>query len=152
MYLVCYSRILVITLYSGHIFVYYASMLRCWHLVWILVRTDHPCLGVGCHTRILNINMTRKYTLLKYLSSMYYGRELSHVCGYAWELGMTFYGKEILHFWRYWKIILFLRLWVIPILVDYETSCIRKTISLSFHAHNERPNQRLYTSCAWIWL
>jgi hypothetical protein len=28
---------------------YYASMLQCWHLVWILVRTDHPCLGVGCH-------------------------------------------------------------------------------------------------------
>jgi hypothetical protein len=25
-------------------------MLRCWHLVWILVRTDHPCLGVGCHS------------------------------------------------------------------------------------------------------
>jgi hypothetical protein len=24
-------------------------MLWCWHLVWILVRTDHPCLGVGCH-------------------------------------------------------------------------------------------------------
>jgi hypothetical protein len=32
---------------------YYASMLRCWHLVWILVRTDHPCLGVGCHTMSL---------------------------------------------------------------------------------------------------
>jgi hypothetical protein len=31
---------------------YYASMLRCWHLIWILVRTDHPCLGVGCHTPI----------------------------------------------------------------------------------------------------
>jgi hypothetical protein len=29
---------------------YYASMLRYWHLKWILVRTDHPCLGVGCHT------------------------------------------------------------------------------------------------------
>jgi hypothetical protein len=29
---------------------YYASMLQCWHLVWILVMTDHPCLGVGCHT------------------------------------------------------------------------------------------------------
>jgi hypothetical protein len=29
---------------------YYASMLRCWHLVCILVRTDHPCLGLGCHT------------------------------------------------------------------------------------------------------
>jgi hypothetical protein len=26
-------------------------MLRCWHLVWILVKTDHPCLGVGCHIR-----------------------------------------------------------------------------------------------------
>jgi hypothetical protein len=28
---------------------YYASTLWCWHLVWILIRTDHPCLGVGCH-------------------------------------------------------------------------------------------------------
>jgi hypothetical protein len=28
---------------------YYASMLQCCHLVWILVRTDHPYLGVGCH-------------------------------------------------------------------------------------------------------
>jgi hypothetical protein len=28
---------------------YYASMLLCWHLVWILIRTNHPCLGVGCH-------------------------------------------------------------------------------------------------------
>jgi hypothetical protein len=28
---------------------YYASMLRCWHLIWILVMIDHPCLGVGCH-------------------------------------------------------------------------------------------------------
>jgi hypothetical protein len=36
-------------MYSGHVCVYYASMLRCWHLVWILVRTDHPCLGVGCN-------------------------------------------------------------------------------------------------------
>jgi hypothetical protein len=45
----CNSRIHVTTLYSGHVCVYYASMLQCWHLVWILVRTDHPCLGVGCH-------------------------------------------------------------------------------------------------------
>jgi hypothetical protein len=29
---------------------YYASMLRCWHLIWILVRTNHPYLGVGCHS------------------------------------------------------------------------------------------------------
>jgi hypothetical protein len=50
MYLFCNSRILVITLYSGHVCLYYASMLRCWHLIWILVRTDHPCLGVGRHT------------------------------------------------------------------------------------------------------
>jgi hypothetical protein len=28
---------------------HYASILRCWHLVWILVRTNHRCLGVGCH-------------------------------------------------------------------------------------------------------
>jgi hypothetical protein len=28
-------------------------MLQCWHLVWILVRTDHPCLGVGWHTRLI---------------------------------------------------------------------------------------------------
>jgi hypothetical protein len=29
---------------------YYASMLRCWHLVRILVRTDHPYLGMGYHS------------------------------------------------------------------------------------------------------
>jgi hypothetical protein len=50
MYLFCNSRIHVITLYSDHVCVYYASMLQCWQLVWILVRADHPCLGVGCHT------------------------------------------------------------------------------------------------------
>jgi hypothetical protein len=50
MYLFCNSRIHLITLYSGHVCVYYASMLRCWHLVWILVMIDHPCLGVGSHT------------------------------------------------------------------------------------------------------
>jgi hypothetical protein len=52
----CNSRIYVITLYSGHVCVYYASMLRCWHLVRILVRTDHPCLGVGCHTETLSLD------------------------------------------------------------------------------------------------
>jgi hypothetical protein len=52
MYLFCNSRIHVITLYSGHVCVYYAPMLRCWHLVQILVRTDHPCLGVRCHNRL----------------------------------------------------------------------------------------------------
>jgi hypothetical protein len=31
---------------------YYASMLQCWHLIWILVRTDHPCLGVRYHISI----------------------------------------------------------------------------------------------------
>jgi hypothetical protein len=29
---------------------YYVSMLRCWQLVRILVRTNHPCLRVGRHT------------------------------------------------------------------------------------------------------
>jgi hypothetical protein len=51
MYLFCNSRIHVITLYSGHVCVYYASMLRCWHLIWIRIRIDHPCLGVGCHKK-----------------------------------------------------------------------------------------------------
>jgi hypothetical protein len=32
---------------------YYVSMLWCWHLVWILVRSDHPCLGVRCHSTSL---------------------------------------------------------------------------------------------------
>jgi hypothetical protein len=32
---------------------YYALIFWCWHLVWILVRTDHPCLGVGCHMGII---------------------------------------------------------------------------------------------------
>jgi hypothetical protein len=32
---------------------YYASMLRYWHLIWILVRTDHPYLGVRCHRIVL---------------------------------------------------------------------------------------------------
>jgi hypothetical protein len=50
MYLFCKSRIHVITLYSDHVCMYYASMLQCWHLIWILVRTDHPCLGVACHS------------------------------------------------------------------------------------------------------
>jgi hypothetical protein len=50
MYFLWNSKFHVITLYSGHVCVYYASMLRCWHHVWILVRTYHPCLGVGCHS------------------------------------------------------------------------------------------------------
>jgi hypothetical protein len=43
---------------------YYASMLQYWHLIWILVRTNHPCLGVGCHThthfKILHIESLEK--------------------------------------------------------------------------------------------
>jgi hypothetical protein len=30
---------------------YYASMLRCWQLIRILVRTNYPYLRVGCHNR-----------------------------------------------------------------------------------------------------
>jgi hypothetical protein len=29
---------------------------------------------------------------------MYYGRELSRIYGYTWELDLMFYEKEILHF------------------------------------------------------
>jgi hypothetical protein len=53
MYLFCNSKIHVITLYSDHVYVHYASMLQCWHLVWFLVMTDHHCLGVGCHNRLI---------------------------------------------------------------------------------------------------
>jgi hypothetical protein len=62
MYLFCNSRIHVITLYSSHVCVYYAPMLRCWHLVWILVGIDHPCLGVGCHktTRTVFVSLASK--------------------------------------------------------------------------------------------
>jgi hypothetical protein len=31
---------------------YYASMLRCWQLVRILVRTNHPYLWVECHNKL----------------------------------------------------------------------------------------------------
>jgi hypothetical protein len=30
---------------------YYVSTLRCWQLIMILVKTNHPCLRVGHHTR-----------------------------------------------------------------------------------------------------
>jgi hypothetical protein len=54
MYLFCNSITHVITFYSGHVCVYYASTLRCWHLIWILVSTDHPCLGVEYHNMSTN--------------------------------------------------------------------------------------------------
>jgi hypothetical protein len=40
-------------------------------------------------TMILNISMATKYTWLKDLLSMYYGKELSHVCEYTRELDLT---------------------------------------------------------------
>jgi hypothetical protein len=57
MHLFCNSRIHVITLYSGYVCVYYVSMLRCWHLVWILVRIGHPCLRVRCHRWTMYLRM-----------------------------------------------------------------------------------------------
>jgi hypothetical protein len=53
---------------------------------------------------------------------MYYERGLSHICGYTQELEVIFYEKEILHFYVYYKMILFLRLQATPISVDHETS------------------------------
>jgi hypothetical protein len=38
---------------------------------------------------------------------MYYGRKLSHFCGYTRELHLTFYKKEILHLCVYWKTTLY---------------------------------------------
>jgi hypothetical protein len=54
MYLFYNLRIHVITLYSGHLCVYYTLILWCWHLVCILVSIDLTCLGVGCHIRQLS--------------------------------------------------------------------------------------------------
>jgi hypothetical protein len=63
---------------------------------------------------------------------------------------MTFYGKEILHFCGYWQTILFVKLWSTPILVDDDTDCVGKIISLSLHAYKEHPNQRSYVFYALI--
>jgi hypothetical protein len=38
---------------------YYASMFWYWHLVWILVSTNHPCLGVRCHIRYITVSQSR---------------------------------------------------------------------------------------------
>jgi hypothetical protein len=40
----------------------------------------------------------------------------------------------------YWKTILFRWLRVTPILVDHETDCVGKLISLAFHISKEHPN------------
>jgi hypothetical protein len=83
MYLLCNSRIHVITLDSGHVCVYYASMFRCWHLVWILVRTDHPCLGLRCHTSTMSPQILRqcgaKRLILWILVELLLGHHLNHV-------------------------------------------------------------------------
>jgi hypothetical protein len=50
----------------------------------------------------------------------------------------------------FWKTILF-RLWTTPILVDHETSCVGKLISLSFHTYEEHSNQKSYAYCVSIW-
>jgi hypothetical protein len=39
---------------------------------------------------------------------------------------------------------------VTSILFDHETGCIRKFISLSFHAYEECSNRRSYLPCALI--
>jgi hypothetical protein len=61
-----------------------------------------------------------------------------------------FYGKRILHVCGYGEMILFQQLRTTLILIDHEISYVEKLISLSFHAYEERLNQRLYTSCASI--
>jgi hypothetical protein len=46
----------------------------------------------------------------------------------------------------YWKTILFRRLRMTPILIDHETGCVEKLISLVFHVYKEGPNRRSYAS------
>jgi hypothetical protein len=40
---------------------YYTSMLQCWHFVCVLVRTDHPCLGVGRHMFITQPSLSDSF-------------------------------------------------------------------------------------------
>jgi hypothetical protein len=55
-----------------------------------------------------------------------------------------FYGNEILHVCGYWKTIFFRQLWATPILVDHETSCGGKLISLSsMHMKNVQIGERM---------
>jgi hypothetical protein len=58
---------------------YYASILWCWHLVWILVRTDYPCLGVGCHSwyqsQILILGLVGYNTTLTAIFSKTYSED-----------------------------------------------------------------------------
>jgi hypothetical protein len=72
----CNSIIHVITLYSGHVCVYYGSMLRCWHLVRILVRTDHPCLGVGCHILSPLGELTSMVCFMVLIGRLYFATKL----------------------------------------------------------------------------
>jgi hypothetical protein len=95
----------------------------------------------------------REYMWLKDLSSMYYGRELSHICGCMRELDFTFYENEILHFYGYWKMILFLRLRETPILVDHETGCMER---LSPYHSMHIKNVQIHVICinlntSWSW-
>jgi hypothetical protein len=55
-------------------------MLRCWLLVRILVRTDDPCLGVGCH----NSQSTNKVAAL---TAYIMARGLCHYCAEKWVKG-----------------------------------------------------------------
>jgi hypothetical protein len=50
MYVFCNVRTHIIALIRAMYVIYYVSMLRCWQLVWILVKTNHPCLRVVHHT------------------------------------------------------------------------------------------------------
>jgi hypothetical protein len=61
-----------------------------------------------------------------------------------------FYGKEILYFCGYWQMIMFLQLLSTLILVDHDTRCVGKIISLSFLVYKKCQNRRSYALCALI--
>jgi hypothetical protein len=63
MYFFCNSRIHIITLYPGHVCVVLCINASVLTPRMDLVRTDHPYLGVGCHSRICPI--TRNFVQWK---------------------------------------------------------------------------------------
>jgi hypothetical protein len=92
MYLFCNSRIHVITLYSGHVCVYYASMLWCWHLIWILVMTDHPCLWVRCHIDCIQFSGKLAFSLMTcaiILAKAWFCVDNKHICDHLVDVSIN---------------------------------------------------------------
>jgi hypothetical protein len=64
---------------------YYMSMFQCWHLVWILIRTNHPCLGVGCHNWFIRNQECKCVSWIKRYQRKVFGKQ---------KIGMQYTGND----------------------------------------------------------